>query len=326
MDKIDRRLLTEVQRRFPLESRPYKTLAERLSLKEEEILERLERLKEAGVLRQISAIFDPKALGYETCLVAAEVPKKILDEAVRVINAYPGVSHNYLRDHRLNIWFTIAVPPGERLEDTVAALLARAGVEKYLLLPIKRVFHIAVVHDLDRENGIDSPSEAQAPPSGEKKFSLPDERTVSLVRLTQEDLPRVKHPFRLLAERVDLGEEELLLWLKKGLETGLIRRFAGLVKHTRAGLKGNIMVAWEVPEERLEEVGNFFAREKKITHCYERQSYPEWPYNLYTMIHAKDEKEARETVYSLASQAKVEKFLPLTTLRELKKIRLKLFW
>jgi len=290
MDEKDKKLLTEVQRRFPLEPAPYETLARRLSLTEGEVLTRLERLKEDGILRQISAIFNPKALGYQTTLVAAEVPQSRLEEAVEIINAYPGVSHNYLRDHRFNIWFTIAVPPGESLEGVLSELLSRAGVGKYLPLPIKRVFHIAVVHDFGHENGAE-----EEKPSGRqevKSFSPPDEKTISLVRLTQEDLPRVKRPFLVLAKEAGLSEEEILSWLKDGLAQGIVRRFAGLVRHTRAGIRGNVMVAWQVPQERLKEVGNFLAREKKITHCYERQSYPEWPYNLYTMIHAREPEEA----------------------------------
>ncbi len=322
MDEKDRALLNEVQRRFPLEARPYAVLGERLSLPEKEVRQRLSRLKENGILRQISAIFNPAALGYQTTLVAAAAPEEKIPTAAKIINAYPGVSHNYLRDHVFNLWFTIAVPPGEELNQVVSELLSRAGIEKYLLLPIKRVFHIAVVHDLG-----DNDSEPQV--SGKTGPESPlrlNEQTITLVRLTQEDLPRVERPFQVLAEKSGLTEEEILSWLKRGLKEGVIRRFAGLVRHTRTGLKGNIMVAWEVPEDRLEEVGNFLAREKKISHCYERKSYPGWPYNLYTMVHAKEEKEALETVDILAKKLGLKKYLPLKTVKELKKTRLKLFW
>ncbi len=324
MEKEDRALLDEVQRRFPLKPAPYQVLAERLGLREEEILRRLARIKEEGLLRQISAIFNPQALGYRTTLVAASVRPEKVSQAASVINAYPGVSHNYLRHHPLNLWFTIAVPPGDDLEETVAGLLKRAGAEKYLILPIKRVFHIAVVYDFG-ENGSETPA-PQAKRKTPLKDSLPDQKTVTLVRLTQEDLPLVSRPFEELGKKGGLGEEEVLSWLKEGLDTGLIRRFAGLVRHTRAGLKGNVMVAWRVPEERLEEVGGALAAERRVTHCYERKAYPDWPYNLYTMVHAKDEKEALKTVTHLASALEIRDYLPLKTLKELKKVRLKLFW
>ena len=323
MEATDRALLNEIQQRFPLEARPYAALAQRLSLSEEEVLARLLNLKREGILRQISAIFNPAALGYRTTLVAAAVSEEKLSQAAETINSYPGVSHNYLRDHFFNLWFTIAVPPGEDLKETVANLLARAEVEKYLLLPIKRVFHIAAVYVLGEDGGESQDLEVKTSFS---RVSPPDPRTITLVRLTQEDLPLCPRPFQEIARKAGLQEEEVLSWLKEGLSRGIIRRFAGLIRHTRAGLKGNIMVAWQVPPGRIEEVGKFLAREKKITHCYERKSYPEWPYNLYTMVHARDETEARKTVADLATRLEIPAYLPLKTVKELKKIRLKLFW
>ena len=323
MERINQKILTEVQRRFPLERRPYKVLGERLGLSEEEIIKRLEQLKEQGILRQIGAIFNPSALGYQTSLVAAAVKEDRLLSAAEIINAYPGVSHNYLRDHQYNLWFTIACPPGRELNTLVDALLKKAQVEDYLLLPIKRVFRIAVVLNFS-ENGEEAPSGFQN--TRPKISPPPDKKTIALVRTTQEDLPRTKYPFSLWAEKVGLSVEELLDWLKKGLEKGLIRRFAGLVKHTRAGFKGNVMVAWRVPQERLDEVGRSLAQEKAVTHCYERVSYPHWPYNLYTMLHASDREEAQKIITGLSQKLGLSDYLPLVTIKELKKIRLKLFW
>jgi len=322
MERVSQCLLREVQKNFPLVSEPYKELGKRCGLSEEEVFEYLTKFKEEGLLRQISAIFNPQALGYRTTLVAASVPPQKIEKAAQVINAYPGVSHNYLRDHHYNLWFTIAIPPGKDPDKTVQRLLEEAKVSDYLLLPIKRVFKIALILDLNEE-GNGNGQEAKvviktAPP--------PDEKIISLVRLTQEDLPLVSRPFTIIGKKISLPEEEILRWLKEGLKTGLIRRFAGLVRHTKAGFHGNVMVAWQVPKERMEEVGQGLAGEPGITHCYERRSYPHWPYNLYTMLHAKEKEEALALVESLAQKYDLREYLPLTTLKELKKIRLKLFW
>jgi len=320
--EIEKALLEEVQRRFPLEERPYAELGERLGLEEEEVLGLLESLKEQGILRQISAIFHPQALGYRTTLVAAAVPPARVEEAARVINAYPGVSHNYLRDHRFNLWFTIAVPPQEELEERVSRLMSEARAENYLLLPIKRVFRISLVLTLSENE-----DESVVGPRGESIKKPPlDSRTISLVRITQEDLPRIPRPFDRWGEPLGMSGQEIIAWLKEGLKDGFIRRFAGLVRHVKAGFRGNVMVAWQVPADRLEEIGCSLAREKKITHCYERQTYPDWPYNLYTMIHARNEEEALDYVKELAARHKPQSFLPLRTLKEFKKVRLKLFW
>ena len=322
MKEIEKKLLQEVQKRFPLEKRPYLALAQRCGLAEEEVLDYLESLKAQGILRQISAIFHPPSFGYRTTLVAAMIPEERLPQAVEVINAYPGVSHNYLRAHEFNIWFTIACPPHEELEERVASLMDAAQAEKYLLLPIKRVFRIALILDL---------AETDAPSPSQKRFSSQafaplDAQTIALVRATQEDLPRVSRPFRALGEPLGLDEEDVLSWIEEGLQKGYIRRFAGLVKHTRAGFRGNVMVAWRVPQERVEEVGHLLAQDKRITHCYERASYPEWPYNLYTMLHAREVEKALEHVKTLAHELDLTHYLPLVTLKEFKKTRLKLFW
>ncbi len=317
METEDRKLLTLVQKEFPLVPRPYALLGESLGLSEEEVLARLVRLTREGILRQIGAIFNPGALGYRTTLVAFAVPEAFREEAARIINQHPGVSHNYLRDHRFNFWFTLAVPPGKDLEEEVKDLARRSSAEDYLLLPIKRVFRIAVIFDLE---------EGQ---TGDGNFSYsgtiqnPDPRTVKLVRATQEPLPLIPRPFREVAHRAEVSEEELLAWIEEMLRRGVMRRFAGLVRHHRAGFRENVMVAWRIPETRVEEIGRALAREPGITHCYERVSYPRWPYNLYTMIHAPRRVEDR--LREISRRYALSDFLALRTLREYKKIRLKLF-
>ncbi|WP_168719345.1 AsnC family transcriptional regulator [Thermosulfurimonas marina] len=317
MDKKDRKLLNLVQKEFPLEESPFALLGERLGLSETEVLSRLERLSQEGILRQIGGIFNPQALGYRTTLAAFEVPEEGISRAAEVINAHPGVSHNYLRDHRLNLWFTLAVPPGRNLEEELASLARAAAARRYLILPIRRVFRIAVVFDL--EEGVTGDG---GPPRISENL-IPDERTVRLVRATQEPLPLVPRPFSEVARQARVSEEELLTWIREMLRRGVMRRFAGLVRHHRAGFRENIMVAWRVPEERMEEIGRALASEPGITHCYERESYPDWPYNLYTMLHAR--KAPEERVAEIARRHHLTDYLPLRTVKELKKTRLKLF-
>ncbi len=317
MEDLDRKLLNLVQKDFPLVSRPFAELGRRLGLTEEEVLKRLARLTDEGLLRQIGGIFNPSALGYRTSLVAFEVSKEGIETAARVINIHPGVSHNYLRDHRLNFWFTIAVPPGISLEEEVERLARRAGAERFLILPIKRVFRIAVIFDLEEGTA------GNGHFASVRKPLSPDEETIRLVRAVQEPLPLVPRPFAKVAEGVGLSEDELLSWIREMLSRGVMRRFAGLVRHRRAGFRENTMVAWRVPEERIEEVGRALSKETGITHCYERTSYPDWPYNLYTMVHAREGVESR--VKELSERYTLPDYLALRTLKEYKKVRLKLF-
>ena len=122
LEDADRELLNAVQWDFPLEPRPYAVLAERLGVEESEVRARVSRVKELGVLRQLSAIFDTRALGYGSSLVAAKIDPDRVDEAAAVISAHPGVSHNYKRNHAYNLWYTIAVPPGDSLDDHIEVL------------------------------------------------------------------------------------------------------------------------------------------------------------------------------------------------------------
>jgi len=314
---VDRKLLNRMQKDFPLVKRPYAVLGESLGLSEKEVLRRVERLTQAGILRQIGAIFNPKSLGYQTTLVAFSVPADKQETAAKVINRHPGVSHNYLRDHKFNFWFTLAVPPGKDLEAEIKTLAEGAGAKKHLVLPIKRVFRIAVIFDLEEGQTGNGNFAFEGP------LEKPDEKTIRLVQVTQEPLPLVPRPFLEVARKAAVSEEGLLSWIKAMLAKGVMRRFAGLVRHREAGFKQNIMVAWKVPTSRLTEIGKALAQESGITHCYERQSYPEWPYNLYTMLHAKEDAEGR--LQEIARRYGLSDFLALKTLKEYKKVRLKLF-
>ncbi len=320
MDKLDRKLLDLVQRNFPLIPQPFRELGAKLGLSEEEVLQRLRKLTQQGVLRQIGAIFNPQALGYRTSLVAFAVPKEKQEHAAQVINRHPGVSHNYLRDHPYNFWFTLAVPPERSLEEEVQKLASESQAQDFMILPVKRVFRIAVVFNLEEGMAGDAPN-FLTPVNPVK----PDPQTIRLVRATQEALPLTSRPFAEVAQKVNLSESELLQWIEKMLSQGVMRRFAGLVRHHRAGFRGNVMVAWEVPPDRLEEIGRALARQTGVTHCYERKTYPHWPYNLYTMIHGKDTPKTLERVKELAQKYQIPRYLPLKTLKEYKKVRLKLF-
>lgn len=315
----EKKLIYLLQKDFPLTSRPFDEIAQILQTKEDLILEVLRSWQKSGKLRQISAIFNPLAFGHSSSLFALKVPDANLKKAESVINAHPGVSHNYLRNHTYNLWFTLVVPPGIDLLKEAEHLFKASGAEDFLYLPIIKVFKIAAVFDVESLNNLEENTLGK---KGEiLHFSEMDK---NLVKLLQEPLPLVSEPFKELAEKLGLKEEFIFDWLKKMKEKGALRRFAGLFKHVKLGYKKNIMVAWFVPEERMHEVGQSLSNYSFITHCYLRRSYPHWPYNIYTMCHFKE--KGLETIKEIAQELSLPQFLPLETLRELKKIRLKLFY
>jgi len=148
MDDIDRKLLNEIQANFPVTQRPYKDLGVRLSCSEGNILTRIKRLKKEGIIRRIGGNFDSQRIGFTTTLCAARVPDDTIEEFVRVVNKYPGVTHNYLRDHHYNIWFTFVAPTMKVINRYIEEIIKHTGVGEILNLPAAKRFKILVDFNL----------------------------------------------------------------------------------------------------------------------------------------------------------------------------------
>ncbi len=295
---------------------------------EQDIIEHIARLKEESVIRQISAIFNPAALGYRTCLVAMAVDSEDLDQAVQAMSQEPGISHNYLREGELNMWFTIAVPPGLHLQSEIDRLSTAVRARRTLVLPAVKIYKIAVVMNMGGED----PEEQDRGPTDTGNHAdagvtlVPVEAEVEMIRCIQEDLPLSNRPFLDWARSLSREEDYLLDWIKSSMETGVIRRFAALLRHRKVGFRANAMVAWRCPEHLVDSLGETIASQPEVTHCYRREPASGWPYNLYAMIHGRDRGECERAVESLGRLEGLDYCRMLYTIRELKKERLKLFW
>jgi len=327
LDAINRMLLDRIQRSFPLVPRPYGALAEGLGIDGAAVRERIGSLKEQKLVRQISGIFNTGALGYRSSLIAMAVPESELDRAVGVINGYPGVSHNYLRPGTYNVWYTIAVPPGESLEEVVHGLALEAGGWQTLILPALRKYKLAVVLDVLGEGEGDVGEDRPDLPKVEA--SVPFEATpenIRIVRCIQEDLPLVERPFGVWADHLRITEEGLLGLISRWIDQGFMRRFAAILNHRQVGFGANGMVVWNCPEDRIDEYGRILSSHPEVSHCYHRPGYPAWPYNLYAMIHGRSVEDCRKVAQRLGEAVRLHDFEILFSTREFKKIRLKLFW
>ncbi|MBS4025617.1 MAG: AsnC family transcriptional regulator [Clostridia bacterium] len=149
MDNIDKQLLNIIQRGFPICSQPYQQLADELGTSEEEIIEKIAKLKEEGIIRRLGGIFDSKKLGYKSTLCAIKVPQEKIQEVKEVINSYKGVTHNYLREHNYNMWFTLIVPGAEAIDDVLAEMRRETGIDDIINLPAVNFFKINVNFDLN---------------------------------------------------------------------------------------------------------------------------------------------------------------------------------
>ena len=328
IDVVDRRLLNIIQSRFPLVEEPYVELARELAISEEEVFHRLHLLKEWNVVRQISAIFDTRRLGYKTTLVAVRFPPEQLDGAAHHINKHPGVSHNYARNNYFNLWFTLAVPPNESLEGTIERMAHETGAEAFRIMPTIRFFKIGVNFDMVEEKGAAydyySPDGYNSLQNWNKVEPVTDFE-IEAIRELQEDLPLVSRPFDAMAERLGLTTAGLFRMADSFKELGVMRRFSAVLHHRRAGFKANAMAVWRVPEERAEEVGKVMAASPWVSHCYQRPTFPDWPYTHFTMLHATSEEKCGEVAQEISQQTGITDYLLLFSTREYKKTRVRYF-
>jgi DNA-binding Lrp family transcriptional regulator len=316
-------LLYRMQNAFPLSPRPFRDLAENLGTGEKEVMEQIKAWKEEKIIRQISAIFDTKKLKYQSSLVAFRVPEGKIGKAVELINSHPGVSHNYLRDHDFNIWFTLAVPPDSRLglEATVDYLRRTGEAEDAVMLPTLKLFKIAVKLDTGGRHG---KKETVKQNSFIKPLTMKP-RHFAVIRELQKDIPITEEPFRESADRLGMEYEEMFALAKDLKEAGVMRRFATILNHRKAGFTANAMSVWKVPEERAEEVGKQIAQFRAVSHCYLRPSYPNWPYNLFAMVHAKSREECDRIIEDIAGETGLAEYGKLYSTREFKKKRIVYF-
>jgi len=326
-DELDRKLLTLLQKEIPLEPRPFEKIAFQAGSTEEEVLKRIQRLKEEDkVIRQISAIFDTKSLGYKSTLVAMRFDDADLDAGAEIINQHPGVSHNYKRNADFNLWFTIAVPPKDTLEAHINRLHELSGAKQTLTLPTLRLFKIGVKLDLTGKESKEESTDEIYDESRRRKLA-PDltEDEIEVIRVLQEDMPLIKTPYQILAGRMGVGETRLFEILRSFMARGYLRRIAAILHHRRAGFAANAMVVWNIPKEKLDTIGPEFAKFREVSHCYERPTFADWPYSIYTMVHAPKVADCEVMVERMEEKIGKWPRLNLYSTKEYKKIRLKYF-
>jgi len=324
LGESDKELLNEIQWTFPLVTRPFDAIAKKFDTTPEIIKEKLNHLKEIGVLRQLSAIFDTRKLGYTSSLVAMEIEHEKLDYVASQINRHPGVSHNYERDHQFNLWFTLAVPPGADLKTELEKFNVLKGIKKVRMLPTLQLFKIGVKLDM-----VDEKKHEVAPTEEKKEIKNvkfePTEDDKNFIRELQKDMEIIDEPFVKAANNLGITEDELFEKMKHYESIGVLRRFAAILRHRQVGFTANGMIVWKVPEDRITSVGETLGSFPQVSHCYERPTYDDWPYNVFSMIHCKTHDEANEVAKTIQDQIHVDEFRILFSSREFKKTRVEYF-
>ncbi len=303
LDETDKRLMNLLQSSFPLEPEPFALVAGEAALPVDEVEERTQRLLDERIIREITPIFDTRALGYSSMLVAAKVDSENPQRAARIINEHPGVSHNYLRTHEFNLWFTIATPPDSKLglEGTIEALQRLTGATSIRQLPTLKLFKINM--NLEMEGGTDElASTVEAATPRELEPQPYDETDVEVIRALQGPMEVGDRPYDAAAEQVGMTTDELLDHLRGMVDRKLLRRVAAILYHRRAGFSANGMGVWRVPEEDILETGTRMAAVRGISHCYQRPTYPDWPYSVFTMAHGRSKEECDAILDRIADE------------------------
>ena len=315
-------ILSRIQKKFPLVAKPFEVIANELNISEDEVLKILQEEKDKNIIRQTSAIFDTKRLGYKSSLVAFKISHDKLSDAVKIINSHPGISHNYERNHDFNVWFTLAVAPDSilGLEKTIDILAKVTGADEHIMLPTLKLFKISV--KLNTTGKDDKKEKVKKVEHKELKLS---ELHHQIIQKAQYDIDIVSEPFKKIVEELNIDYETFFNILKELQEVGIMRRFASILNHRKAGFNANAMVVWDVDEENGEKIGESAAAFSAVSHCYLRPKYPNWPYNLFTMVHGKTTEETNAIIEDIASEIESKSHMPLYSSKEFKKVRIEYF-
>ncbi len=315
-------LLYQMQNAFPMIQRPFLEIAKALDSTEAEVLQTVQQLKDDKIIRQTSAIFDTKRLGYKSSLVAFKVAEDQIDQAAQIINAHPGVSHNYLRNHDYNIWFTMAVAPDSTfgLERTIEILQEQTGAEDAIILPTLKMFKISVKMDTTGKRA----KKEKVKRVAHKEIRL-SPKHIAVIKELQKDITVTSEPYAEAVERLGIGYDEFFSIAHELKDAGVMRRFATILNHRKAGFSANAMSVWSVPEEDGERIGREMAEFSAVSHCYLRPKYPNWPYNLFAMVHAKTQEECDALIEEMAKESGLSEYGKLYSSVEFKKQRLVYF-
>jgi len=324
---LDRKLLNLMQGAFPIEPRPYAAVARAAGVAEDDVLQRVQHLLDKRIIRQVTPIFDTRAFGYGSMLVAAKVDPEHPWRAAKIINEHPGVSHNYLRNHEFNMWFTLAVEEGSKLglQGTLDVMQELTGAESIRQLPTLQLFKIRMDLEMEGDTQALSTQGTETAPIELDKQAY-DDTDIAVVRATQGDLPVVPEPYAAAARELGMPVDALIEHLLGMQERGLLRRVAAILYHRRAGFSANGMGVWQVPEDKINDIGPRMASFRGISHCYERPTYADWKYQIFTMAHGRSKEECDSVLDAIAAEVpEVQDRATLYSSTEFKKVRLLYF-
>jgi DNA-binding Lrp family transcriptional regulator len=306
-----------LQEDLPICRQPFDDLAKYLGTDEKTLLQQTEKLKKMGVIRRISAFINYRTLGMVSTLVAAHVPQENIQAVAEAVNALDNVSHNYLRKHHYNLWFTLQAPSTREIDLTLTNLSDRFDID-FHSMPVERFFKLDVRFDAMGENpdGVAFRQDVRRLPTDET-VDLNEYQKRVLLKL-QDELTLVSRPFESICGE-GLEREDVLRIIDELINNGVVRRIAAVVNYKKLGYTANVMFAGQVSQDRVAWVGEELASFPIVSHCYERKTFEGWPYNLFAMMHGQSMGEIQHVINQFVEAEQIDSFELLPTAKELKK-------
>jgi DNA-binding Lrp family transcriptional regulator len=307
MTPLELKLLDDFQRDFPLVPRPYAALAQALGVTEREVIGALEGLLVRGAISRVGAVFRPGAIGAST-LAAMAVPPERLEAVASIVSSFREVNHNYEREHRYNLWFVAAATDEAWLAATLEAIARMTGIAP-IALPLIEEYHIDLGFPLTPMPVVKGAGEGESFSPRKPRREALSARDRAVVAALEAGLPLVPHPYTAIARRVDIDVAEVIARIAAWQASGVIRRFGIVVRHHELGYRANAMAVWDVPDEAVARYGRALAQEASVTLAYARVRHaPDWPYNLYCMIHGADRGRVEAELRGLARRLGLTRF------------------
>ena len=314
MTVLEEQILGTIQDDFPLEERPYQVLAEKLDSTEKDVFDAGEGLRTSGIIRRIGGVYDSKALGFISRLCAGKVSDSALEDFAAVVNQIPAITHNYVRSHEYNVWFTVIAQSEDEIHKIVDEICAKTELHEVHVLLATKKFKINTVMGATTAPVIrKSVCVRSKPMAGADR---------ARIRIACDDIPHTLTPFK----DWNVSTKEL----REDLDLRRMRRFGAILRHQDAGFAYNAMVCFESTEFvgsdlELSSCGDILANNPHVSHCYERPAFEGFPYKLYAMMHAPSAEALESYIKEAAESIGNPAYVVLHSVRELKKTSFKFF-
>ena len=308
LSALQQNIINNFQKDFPLCEQPYQAIAQLLDSSEQQVLEAIEDLNQLGVLSRVGPVFDHKKAGAST-LAAIAAPPEQIDKIAGIVNQFEQVNHNYAREHDYNLWFVVTASDPMALAETLQEIELLTGLP-ILVLPMEASYHIDLGFKINFSGSDEKITKKQRVKSVklastfiENKVCLNQDQQTLLRGIIEKGLPTQTKPYAEIADKLSGTSTQVINQIEQWQNNGLIRRFGLVVKHRKLGFNANAMVVWDIPADKVDEVGELLSLCDAVTLCYQRpRQLPEWNYNLFSMIHGQDRDTVLQQLADIVEQ------------------------